>query len=337
MNIPRSGRDHPEPSPSCSNLNIPDSMGADTETDVPETSSEAVDDVTLDQNGHLAFSSNDRDNPKDWSFGRKLMITAICQLMALNCTFASTAPTGALDGIAETFKVSETAVNLVTTLFLCGYCAGPLFWAPLSEYFGRRWVYYWTFLVYFACLFLCAWAPNFGALLVGRFITGTFVSSAVSNGPGLMADIWSPIARGNAVSIYMGVVFVGPSLGPISAGYISLTVGWRWTFYELLWLAAFTIVCLIFLPETLAARRLEMKAKRLRQKDEKFKDLLAPREANKPSLPALMRRNLIRPFMILIDPICFLVTIYVSLVYAVLYMMFTIYPVSLAISILPYN
>ena len=54
---------------------------------------------------------------------------------------------------------------------------GPLLWAPLSEFFGRRWVFYFTFLLYLAFNFLCAFAPNFGALLVGRFLTGTFASS----------------------------------------------------------------------------------------------------------------------------------------------------------------
>lgn len=33
--------------------------------------------------------------------------------------------------------VSPEAAGLVTTMFLFGYCAGPLIWAPLSEFYGR--------------------------------------------------------------------------------------------------------------------------------------------------------------------------------------------------------
>lgn len=71
-----------------------------------------------------------------------------------------------------------------------------------------------------------------------------------------------------------------------------------------------------------------MKAKRLRRNDEKNAKVVAPEEANPQALSAILRRCLIRPFLILIDPICLLVTIYMAAVYCVLYMMFTIYPVS---------
>lgn len=59
--------------------------------------------------------------------------------------------------------------GLVVTLFLLGYAFGPLLWAPLSEFFGRRWIFYISFTGYLASTFLCAFANDFAALLVGRF------------------------------------------------------------------------------------------------------------------------------------------------------------------------
>lgn len=38
-----------------------------------------------------------------------------------------------VQSIAEWFDVSEEAAGLTITLFLLGYCAGPLIFAPLSE------------------------------------------------------------------------------------------------------------------------------------------------------------------------------------------------------------
>jgi len=75
------------------------------------------------------------------------------------------------------------------TLFLLGYCAGPLFWAPLSEFYGRRYIFYISFSIYNIFNFLCAWAPNFAAMLIARFITGTCASAALSNG-GFSKSAW---------------------------------------------------------------------------------------------------------------------------------------------------
>lgn len=117
-----------------------------------------------------------------------MYITVVSVSLVVNATFASSSPSGCLPSIAEELHVSVNPVaGLVITLFLLGYVFGPLLWAPLSEFFGRRWVFYFTFLGYFAFNFLCAFAPNFGALLVGRFLTGTFASCTLSNAPGVLA------------------------------------------------------------------------------------------------------------------------------------------------------
>lgn len=161
----------------------------------------------LNQDGHLDFAPNDIESeltistpsravtnlpsdPKNWSKTRRWAITVISVVLVVNATFASSSPSGCLGSISKELHVSEEAAGLVITLFLLGYCAGPLIWAPLSEFYGRRWVFYLTFICYFAFNFVCAFTPNFGGLLAGRFLTGTFASAALSNAPGVLADIW---------------------------------------------------------------------------------------------------------------------------------------------------
>lgn len=147
--------------------------------------------IYLNKDGHLDFAPDDIENPKNWSVKRKWYITVVSVLLVVNATFASSSPSGCLPSIAEELHVSANPVaGLVITLFLLGYVFGPLLWAPLSEFFGRRWVFYFTFLLYFVFNFLCAFAPNFGALLVGRFLTGTFASCTLSNAPGVLAGMF---------------------------------------------------------------------------------------------------------------------------------------------------
>lgn len=251
--------------------------------------------------------------------------------LVIDATFASSSPTGALEGpngIAESLHVSVEAANLVTTLFLLGYVCGPLVWAPLSEFYGRRWIFYITFLGYLIFNFLCAWAPNFAALLIGRWITGTFVSAPLSNVPGVLADIWPPMQRGNAMALFSAMCYIGPALGPVISGFFALDENWRWSFYVLIWLAAAAIPFMLTIPETFAPIILLKKAKRVRAlKIPGYENVKAPVELTDRSLVSLYKVALTRPWRILIDPISLFCAIYLSVVYALLYMLFTIYPI----------
>lgn len=170
----------------------------------------------LDAQGNVGFAPDDIENPHNWSFRRRVFITIAAVMLVMNATFASSSPSGCFPSISKEFGVSSVAAGLTITLFLLGYCAGPLLFAPLSEMYGRRWVFYITFTLYNIFNFLCAWAPNFGSLLVGRFITGTLVSAPLSNAPGVLADLWGPMERGNAMAGFGAMVWIGPALGPVS-------------------------------------------------------------------------------------------------------------------------
>lgn len=211
---------------------------------------------------------------------------------------------------------------------MLGYCAGPLLWAPLSEFYGRRYLFYLTFTGYVAFTFLCAFANNFAALLIGRFLTGTFASSALSNAPGVLADIWDFIDRGNAMSVFSMMTFAGPALGPVVAGFLELKKNWRWTFYVLLWMGGITECLMFTIPETLPSMALYNKARRLRRlKLPGYENIRAPVEATDRTLVGIFKVALTRPWIILFDPIAFLVAIYLSVVYTLLYMLFSIYPI----------
>ncbi|KAJ4398168.1 hypothetical protein N0V91_010395 [Didymella pomorum] len=289
---------------------------------------EASDEVHLNDDGLLEFGPDDRENPKNWSTARRWYITVVSVTMVVNATFASSSPSGTLESISRDLHVSTEAAGLVITLFLLGYCAGPLIFAPLSEFFGRRYVFYVTFTLYLAFNFLCAFTPNFGGLLVGRFLTGTFASAPLSNAPGVLADIWGPLERGNAMAVFSMMTFIGPAIGPVISGFLELKKDWRWSFYVLLWLGAITEVLMFTIPETLPAIVLRNKAKRIRAlKIPGHEDVKSPVEVTDRTLAGMFRVSLTRPWKILVDPISFACAIYLAVVYALLYMLFTIYPI----------
>lgn len=183
-------------------------------------------------------------------------------------------------------------------------------------------------MLYLAFNFLCAFAPNFGSLLVGRFLTGMFVSAPLSNSPGVLADLWGPVERGNAMAIFSCMVWVGPALGPIVSGFLQLTKDWRWSFYVLLWLGGITVPFMFTIPETFGPVILVHRARRIRNaKIPGYENVKAPVEEGDRSLIGIYKVALTRPWIILFDTISFLCAVYMSVVYTLLYMLFTIYPI----------
>ncbi|KAJ5724773.1 hypothetical protein N7493_006501 [Penicillium malachiteum] len=282
----------------------------------------------INENGYIDFGPDDIENPRNWSMRRRAGITISAVMMVMNATFASSAPSGCFTSVSEHFEISTEVAGLTITVFLLGYCAGPLFFAPLSEFYGRRWIFYISFLLYLVFNFLCAFAPNLGALLVGRFLTGTFVSAPLSNCPGVLADLWNPLERANAMAGFSAMVWIGPALGPVVAGFLELKEDWRWSFYVLLWLGAGTAVVMFTIPETYAPIVLYNKAKRIRKAQiPGYENVKAQVEDSDRTLLAIYKVALTRPWIILLDPISFLCAIYMSVVYTLLYMLFTIYPI----------
>lgn len=120
--------------------------------------------------------------------------------------------------------------------------------------------------------------------------------------------------------------FVGPALGPVVSGFLQLKETWRWTFYVLLWMSGVTEIMLVTLPETLPMIVLRDKARRIRKLSGK-EDVLAPVEVSDRSLGGIFKVALTRPWRLLFDPISFFVAIYYAIVYTLLYMLFSIYPI----------
>ncbi|KAI0300489.1 MFS polyamine transporter [Multifurca ochricompacta] len=274
--------------------------------------------------------SNDPANPRNWSLKYRWFVTFLISVNNLNVTYSSSSPSTTAPFIAHDFHSSREVSYFVTSLFLLGYVFGPIFWGPGSEMFGRRAVLIPTLAAYTLFHLGQALAHNMATLLVTRFLSGFFASGPLNNSGGVMADLWDAAGRGPAASLLFTSIFLGPALGPVVSGFIvSSDAGWRWVFWvEMIFAGVCTIVSFFLMPETYGSYILQQKAKRLRKEDPvKNKDLRAEGEV-KWTLDILLERTLYRPFKMLVqEPILVLVTLYTSMVYAVLYALFEAFPV----------
>ncbi|KAF4947193.1 hypothetical protein FSARC_14029 [Fusarium sarcochroum] len=282
----------------------------------------------LNEDGYVDFKDGDLENPRNWSLTRRWVITCVAVFLAMNGNFASSIFSGSVDSVVEEFGVSTVAASLTTTMFLLGFCAGPFVFAPLSEFYGRRWIFYITFVAYMAFNFLCAFPTTFGSLLVGRFLAGVFISAPLSTTPGVLVDLWDPIERGNATGIFSLASWVGPSLGPIVSGFVQLKKTWRWGMYSVLWLGGLTVILMFLIPETHTPTILAKKSKRARQSGIKgYEDVITEGEEDQPSLAHVYKLALTRPWILMFDLISLLCSVYTCIVFTLQFMLFSIYPI----------
>ncbi|WFD07489.1 hypothetical protein MVES1_002855 [Malassezia vespertilionis] len=274
---------------------------------------------------------DDKERPLKWSLAVRLYLTILGGLITLASTFASSAPSFVIPGIMNEFEMKNAEVAKASVfLFVGGYCTAPLIWGPLSEYVGRRWTFVASF-VGFTCFNVgCMLAPNIASLIVFRIFAGAFASCPLSNVIGMIAELYSFRYLTIGAVMFCIAPMAGPCLGPIVGGYIMQSgASWRWVFRALACASFVLLLLLIFtMPETLGARCLQKKAKRIRKEtgDDRYK---APVElVEGESKLTIVKRILAKPFILFFqEPMLIATTIYMSFVYGTLYLLFDAYPI----------
>lgn len=206
---------------------------------------------------------------------------------------------------------------------------GPLLWAPLSELFGRQILFFATYAALTAFNASTAGSQNSWTLIILRFFAGSFGSSPLTNAGGVIADMFHAKQRGVAMSMFAAAPFLGPVLGPIIGGFLGMNAGWKWVMG---FLAAFSgavwIIGALLIPETYAPVLLRKRAAKLSKISGKVYRSKIEIDQGKVSLKDSFKIALSRPWILLFrEPIVFLLSLYMAIVYGTLYMMFAAFPI----------
>ncbi|KUL82308.1 hypothetical protein ZTR_09726 [Talaromyces verruculosus] len=273
---------------------------------------------------------DDPENPQNFSVWKKWIITLSLSTMTVWVTFATSVFSTATVATAEEFHIGSEIMLFSTTLPMCGFAVGPLVWGPLSELYGRRLPIFLGYTLFAIFQIPVALAQNVQTVLIARFFVGFFGCSALAVSGGAMADYWGPVDRGVAVATFASATFGGPVLGPILGGFITQSrLGWRWTAWiTLIASALFGSICFIIVPETYHPILLQRRAAGLRKSTQNWAIHSRLDEAP-PSMQEIGSKYIFRPLrMLFLEPILTCITIYLSFIYAILYLFFEAYPIS---------
>ncbi|MEK5434678.1 MULTISPECIES: DHA2 family efflux MFS transporter permease subunit [Paenibacillus] len=153
-----------------------------------------------------------------------------CFLSTLNQTLLNVA----LSSLMDVFDVTATTVQWISTGFML--VNGILI--PITAYLMKRFTTRQLFLSAMSFLLIgsiiCAAAPSFSLLLVGRMIQAAGAGIIMPLMMSVVLAIFPVEKRGSAMGLLGLAMIFAPAIGPTLAGFIVEYHSWRWLFIGLI-------------------------------------------------------------------------------------------------------
>ncbi|EEB06985.2 spermidine family transporter [Schizosaccharomyces japonicus yFS275] len=264
----------------------------------------------------------------NWPPMKKYKTAGYALMCTLTASWGSSIFSSATLQFMKYFKIHMEVALLGMSLYVCGFASGPVIFAPLSELLGRK-LPLWLGMFAFSCFSIgTATAADVHTVLICRFFGGFFASAPMTIVGALFSDMFDNKSRGKAVCVFAALTFAGPLLAPIVGGFIAKSyLGWRWTEYITSFMGFGICLILPLMPETYARTITENEAKRLRAEcNNPF--IHAKSEEETMTLSFVVRNYFMIPLRLLFtEPIVLLLTLYMSFVYGILYLLLEAYPI----------
>ena len=138
----------------------------------------------------------------------------------------------------QTFGGTAGAVGAAVALYGLGRLLFDLPMGQLTERLGRRQVLIVGEAITVIGTLLCALAPTYNVLLVGRFIGGVGGATVLTVGQIVVADVSKRENRGRMMGVYMSFFQFAVGIGPVVGGLVATALGPRAPFLAFAFLAA---------------------------------------------------------------------------------------------------
>jgi MFS family permease len=198
--------------------------------DIPKHVSDALHakGFKVDSAGIVRWAEGSITHPRRWPLLRKMYDTAIICFLEFFMTLVSNTGSSIAPFVADELGIGkQTAVLLLTTVYLTGQGIGGLIFPPIAESFRGRPIYPTsTFGFAVLCLTVTAW-PTLQVLVTSRFLTGLLSAMPCVVAAGSIENMWDMKSRTFVIHLWISGAVVGLALGPPIATFVSISV-LRW-------------------------------------------------------------------------------------------------------------
>ena len=153
--------------------------------------------------------------------------------------------------IASDLGAAESEAQTTVGVYLAGLCIGMLFYGPLSDRFGRRWLLLAGIALYLAATLGCIFASDITSLIAWRFFQALGGAAASVLGRAIVRDLFPLKQSARVLSLMHLVTMLATLVAPLLGGLLAERVGWRAVFMLLFCFASCCLACVVLLiPET---------------------------------------------------------------------------------------
>ncbi|CAH0056989.1 unnamed protein product [Clonostachys solani] len=189
---------------------------------------------------------------------RKRGIVALLSFCALLSSTATTSVMAATPEVASEYNTTGSMINISNAMYTLSMAISPLFWGPLSQLYGRRWVSLITTSTFLGFSIGTALSPNLASFFIFRILSGFQGTSFILAGSAVIGDIYRPTERATAQGWFLSGTQIGPALGPCISGIIVTYTSWRVIFWlQTAMSAVATVGTFVWLPETIHRKGIE--------------------------------------------------------------------------------
>ncbi|KAF8333589.1 MFS multidrug transporter-like protein [Cantharellus anzutake] len=156
--------------------------------------------------------------------------------------------------IQEKWGGSTQVVTLGQSMFIIGTAVGPVVLGPLSDIWGRKWLYVGAMYLYALTNIGIALPTGLPMLIIFMFLAGVTGSVALCNVAGTISDMFGDDAgAGQAMALFVSSANIGPSLGSPVGEWIAENphMGYPWIGWINVIIGGTFATCMTLLPETL--------------------------------------------------------------------------------------
>ncbi|MBN2980883.1 multidrug efflux MFS transporter [Cohnella algarum] len=148
----------------------------------------------------------------------------------------------AFPDLVNEFGVALTTVQWLSTAYMLVIGVLVPVTALLQQWFTTRQMFLTAMTLFLVGTIVCGAAPVFEVLLAGRIVQAVGTGLMLPVMMNTILIIYPPEQRGGAMGMIGLVIMFGPAIGPTLSGLIIDQLNWRWLFFCVIPLAAFSVI-----------------------------------------------------------------------------------------------